>query len=119
MDAQGTQLETAIRKDEQHHEPSIQIRLDRHEQCRQLRQGGQVWCVRLTTDDQAFGEERLEQKVVGAVDAQNRADREVWETAPETVNGCAVGAAAILYATLPRAEDDPRGVQQARRSGRS
>ena len=36
-------------------------------------QGGHVWCVRLTTDGQAWGEERLEQKVVGAVDAQNRA----------------------------------------------
>ena len=96
MDAQGTQLETAIAKDEQHHELSIQIRLDRHEQCRQLRQGGQVWCVRLTTDAQAFGEERLEQKVVGAVDAQNRAGQ-----GSVALNGCAVGAAAILFATCP------------------
>ena len=61
MDAQGTQLETAIAiaKNKQHDEPRIQIRLDRGEQWRQLRQGGQVFFFCLTTDDQAFGEERL------------------------------------------------------------
>ena len=55
-------------RSEQHHEPRAQMRLDLHEkgqggpyQC------GQGWCVRLTTDFQAYGEER-----VGAVDAQNR-----------------------------------------------
>ena len=54
-----TQLETSFAQDEQHHEPSVQMRL--------------VWCIRLTTDGQADGEELLEQKVVRAVDTQNRA----------------------------------------------
>ena len=52
-------METAFAKDEQHHEPRVQIRL--------------VWGIRLTTDVHAGGEGRLEHKVVGAVGTQNRA----------------------------------------------
>ena len=55
---EGTDLERAFAEDEQYQEPRVPMRL--------------VCCIRLTTDGQADGEERLEQKVVGAVDIQNR-----------------------------------------------
>ena len=62
-----------VARSEQHNGSRVQMRFGGHEQWDGPHQGGQVCCLRLTTDGQAYGEERLEQKVVGAVDAQNTA----------------------------------------------
>ena len=62
----GTELETALAKDGTFR---VRVRHDGHEQWQGPHQGWQVWCVRLTTDGQVYGEVRLDKKVVGAVGA--------------------------------------------------
>ena len=64
-----TELETALAKNEQHHEPRINMRLDRHEQWRDS-----VWTSlhiwrQLAKPMVKSGSSK---KVVGGVDAQNR-----------------------------------------------
>ena len=87
----GTELEAAFAKDGTLPDPNsttnqeFKTRLDGHEQFHGPHQGGQVGCTRLTTDGQAYGEERLEKKGgLCKVDGKTRTD----DVLPSRISGC-------------------------------